>query len=100
MGLEKVICQMIVILVHGKSKEKHYVRVKEVLAQLEKAGITLNEDKCEFEVSETKLISHIIDRKGIIANPDKTRAIKDFSVHLNRKELKRFFGIVNKLRRY
>ena len=32
-----------------------------MLAQLEKAGITLNEDKCEFEVTKTKFIGHIID---------------------------------------
>ena len=100
MGLEGVICQMDDILVHGKSKEEHYVRLEKVLAQLEKAGITLNEDKCEFEVTETKFIGHIIDHKGIRADPEKTRAIRDFPVPSNRRELKRFFGIVNYLGKF
>ena len=100
MGLERVVCQMDDILVQGKSKEEHYVRHEKVLAQLEKAGITLNGDKCKFEVTETKFIGHIIYHKGIRAHPEKTKAIRDFPVPSNRKELKRFFGIVNYLEKF
>ena len=49
-------------------QKKNIVQLEKVLAQLEKAGITLNEDKCEFEVTETKFIGHTIDHKGIRAD--------------------------------
>ena len=34
------------------------------MARLEQVGTTFNEDKCEFEVTETKLIGNIIDYKS------------------------------------
>ena len=82
MGLEGVTHQMDDILVHGESKEEHDVRLQKVL---EKAGVTLNEDKCEFKVMKTKFIGHIIDYEGIRADPEKTRAVRDFPMPTNRK---------------
>ena len=63
--------------------------------QLSYESITVNEDKCEFEVTISKFIGHIIDYERIRSDPEKTRAIRDFPVLSNRKELRRFFEIVN-----
>ena len=54
---------------------------------------------CKFVVAETKFIGQIIDYKGIRANPEKARAIRDFPVPSN-KELRKFFRIVNYLGKF
>ena len=47
-GLKGVVCQMDDVLVFGSTKEEHDARLKEVLQQISKAGVTLNQEKCLF----------------------------------------------------
>jgi len=98
--LEGIVCQMDDILVHGSSMEQHDERLNRVLERLQKAGVTLNESKCEFARTEVKFLGHIINSQGIHADPEKTKAIKDFPTPTNKKELRRFFGMVNYLGKF
>jgi len=70
------------------------------MQRLQIAGITLNVGKCEFGVTKTKFLSHVIDESRIRADPDKTKAIMDFPIPSNRRELRRFFEIVNYLGKF
>ena len=65
-----------------------------------KAGITLNQSKCEFSRSTIKFLGHVINEKGICADPEKTKAIANFAAPTNKKELRRFLGIVNYLGKF
>ena len=53
-GLEGVVCQMDDTLVFGKDQVEHDQRFEAALIRIEKAGMTLNLQKCEF----SKNISH------------------------------------------
>jgi hypothetical protein len=94
-GLEGVICQMDDILICGETQEEHDARLEAVIQRLSTAGITLNPDKCVFSKPEVKFLGHIINNEGIHVDPEKTKAITEFAAPKNRKELRRFFGIVN-----
>ena len=98
--IEGVICQMDDILVCGESQQEHDVRVRSVLTRLAGAGITLNPDKCEFNRTSVKFLGHVIDGAGIHVDPEKTRAIVQYASPTNRKELRRFFGIINYLGKF
>ena len=74
-GLDGVLCQMDDVLLFGKNKEEHDVRLRAALEKLEAAGVTLNEEKCEFEKSRLLFLGHIIDEQGIHADPNKTASI-------------------------
>lgn len=100
MGVEGVACHMDDILVVGSNKEDHDERLRRVLQKLESAGVTLNRDKCEFDVKEVKFVGHVINGDGVQADPAKTTAIRDFPTPSNKKELRRFFGIVNYLGKF
>jgi len=100
MGLDGIVCQMDDILVHGATEAEHNERLIQVLNRLKTAGVTLNESKCEFSKSEVKFLGHVINSKGIHADPDKTKAIINFPTPNNKKELRRFFGIVNYLGKF
>ena len=47
-GLPGIICNMDDVLIFGSNREEHDERLLNVLKRIEKAGITLNKDKCEF----------------------------------------------------
>ena len=99
-GVENVICQMDDILIHTVDKDTHTRKVREVLGRLKDAGITLNSNKCEFFKSQVTFLGHIIDESGIRADPEKVKAIAQFPAPRSRKDLKRFFGMVNYLGKF
>ena len=98
-NMEGVVCHMDDLLVHGKDSEEHDYRVRAVLQRVKEAGLTLN-DKCEFGKREIKFLGHIINGKGIQADPEKTRAIADYPPPTNITELQRFNGMVNQLGKF
>eukprot|EP00731_Ephydatia_muelleri_P022771 Em0015g354a len=93
-GLDGVLCQMDDVLLFGKNKEEHDVRLRAALEKLEAAGVTLNEEKCEFEKSRLLFLGHIIDEQGIHADPNKTASIKNMKPLQNVSELRQFLGAV------
>ena len=74
-GLEGVVCQMDDVLVFGKTQKQHDQRLIATLERLKEAGVSLNKAKCKFGVSAVKFLGHIVDKDGIKADPDKTKAI-------------------------
>lgn len=100
MDLPGVVCQMDDVLVYGSCQKEHDERLGAALKRLMKAGITLNKEKCAFSKDSVKFLGHVIDASGIHADPDKTKSIREFPTPGNRKELRRFFGIVNYLGKF
>ncbi|KAF0022040.1 hypothetical protein F2P81_025707 [Scophthalmus maximus] len=99
-GLEGVVCHIGDILVWGQDQEEHDARLHAVLQRLEKAGITLNEDKCVLSTSEVVFLGHIITSEGIRPDPRKTVAIREMKEPGNVGELRSFLGMVNQLGKF
>lgn len=95
-----VICHMDDIVVHSTNAEDHKTILKVVLDRLRGAGITLNRKKCEFQKSRVKFLGHIIDEQGVMVDPDKTDAIRNFPEPTNRSELRRLNGLLNQLAKF
>jgi hypothetical protein len=96
-GLEGVVCQMDDVLVFGSDKRQHDARLLAVLERIEAAGATLNEKKCEFCTTSVKFLGHLIDQKGIRADPEKARAIREMPTPTSVTGLCCFMGMVNQL---
>ena len=73
-------CQMDDVLVFGRDQAEHDTRLLETLTRIEAAGRTLNPDKCEVAKNSVKFLGHVIGRKGITADPDKSPST-DVSSH-------------------
>ena len=71
-GQEGTLCLMDDIFVFGKTKAEHNKRLFAVLEQLQKVGVTLNIDKCEFWHDKLTYLGHIVSKEGI--SPDPTKA--------------------------
>ena len=63
------ICQINDVLIFGASQEEHDSRQIAALQRIERAGVTLSAEKCQF--SKTKFLGHIIDERGIQPDHEK-----------------------------
>ena len=88
------------ILVFGENQTQHDKRLMDVLQRLEKCGVTLNSEKCEFSVRSVKFVGHIIGEDGISADPLKVKAIIEMDKPSNITELRRFLGMANQLSKF
>jgi hypothetical protein len=66
--------------------------LEETFANLRKVNIKLNPAKCAFGVPSGKLLGFLVSHRGIEANPDKVKAIKEPRPPCNLKEMQRLTG--------
>ena len=82
------------IIVHGKTVEEHDKRLHYVLCTLQKRGMTLNPNKCEFRLSKLVFFGHELTSKGVNPSEEKVAAIKDAKPPRNISEVRSFMGLV------
>jgi hypothetical protein len=77
-----------------KTREGHtFIEdLEETFANLRKVNIKLNPAKCAFGVPSGKLLGFLVSHRGIEANPDKVKAIKEMHPPRNLKEMQRLAG--------
>lgn len=99
-GLPGVVCMMDDVLVYGGDADEHWSRLRDVLNRIQNSGMTLRKDKCEFGSHEVKFLGHVISACGIKPDPDKVKAIREMNPPTNKKEARRFIGMVNYLNKF
>ena len=67
-GLPGVVCMIGGILVFGQSQPEHDQRLESVFKRINRAGVTLNSEKCEFSKGSVKFLGHVIDKVGIYSD--------------------------------
>ena len=93
-GIDGVLCHADDVLITGKDRAEHDDRLHRVLQKFRESGFTLNE-KCQFALTEVRFLGHVINSKGIRADPDKIKAIRDMPEPKDVADVRRFMGMVN-----
>ena len=88
------------VLIFGANRAEHDARLIAVLERLQAARVTLNPENCKFCQTEVKFLGHLIDARGIRADPQKTSAILEMEPPHNITELRRFMGMANQLGKF
>jgi hypothetical protein len=65
----------------------------DVFARLRIHNLKLQPDKCEFLRKEVTYLGHRLTTEGLLPDPDKVRAVKEFPVPTNTRQLKEFLGL-------
>ncbi len=73
--------------------EQHILDIQAVLDELKEAHLTVNMKKTHFFQTSLKFLGHIVSAEGIQAVPEKNRAVQEFPVPKNIKEVQRFLGM-------
>ena len=89
-----VACYLDDILIVAKTEEEHDQLLQRTLERLEKAGVRLRQEKCEFRLPE-KYLGHRIDATGIHPTSEKVQAIKEAPPPQNVSQLRAFLGLIN-----
>src|SRR5215216_7984368 len=74
--------------------------LEETFANLRKINMKLNPEKSVFGVPSGKLHGFFVSHRGIVANPDKIRAIEQIQAPRSVKDVRRLTGCVAALSRF
>ncbi len=88
------------IIIYSPSMEQHFQDIQAVLNKLKEAHLTVNMKKTHFFRTSLKFLGHIVTATGIKADPEKTRAVQEFPVPKNIKEVQRFLGMAGWYHRF
>ena len=80
--------------------EQHLQHLEEVFKRIEKAGLKINPDKCHFSTQSLQFLGHIISNKGILPDPTKVEAVKNYPAPQNLTQLRAFLGLASYYRRF
>jgi hypothetical protein len=88
------------ILVYSKLEEEHEQHLRMVLQVLRENQLYAELRKFSFYQEKTHYLGNIISKDGIVVDPEKIEAIREWSVPKNVTEVKPFMGIVGYYKRF
>lgn len=81
------------ILMMGHTLDELHTAIDQVLSRLAEHGLTVNENKCEFDKTEITFFGMRINAKGVSLKEEKVRALLDAELPETREELISFLGL-------
>lgn len=101
-GLQGNVCFVYLddIVIYAQSLEEHKQKLNHIFTRLREAGLSLQPDKCNFFKRELTYLGHIISDEGVKPNPEKLKAVEEYPVPKNVKQIKQFLGLVGYYRRF
>ena len=88
------------ILVYSKSEEEHEHHLKMVLQVLREHQLYAKLSKCSFYQKKIHYLGHIISKDGIVVDPEKIEAIREWSVPKNVTKFRSCMGLDGYYRRF
>ena len=88
------------ILVASSSLDRHVEDVRQVLARLHAAGLSVNRKKCILGKSQVNFLGHQVSAAGVIPLPAKVEAIEAMPQPTTKEDLQRFLGCLNFYHRF
>ena len=88
------------IIVWGKTRDEHDLRLSQTLERITKSRLKLNKEKCVFGATEMTFLGHIFSDDRVKPDPAKVKAITDMPTPTNKTELQRFLRMVTYLGKF
>jgi transposase InsO family protein len=83
------------LVIYSENYQEHLEHVREVLNRLRGAGLTVKPEKVTFATKEISFLGHLVSPSGVRIDPERTRAIREFSPPKDVKAISRFIGMTN-----
>ena len=88
------------IVIKSAGLGNHLADLRLAIERMRRYGLKMNPLKCTFGVSAGKFLGFIIHEKGIEIDPKRVEAMKRVEAPIFKKDLQKFLGKVNYLRRF
>ncbi|KAJ8357908.1 hypothetical protein AAFF_G00056420 [Aldrovandia affinis] len=82
------------IIVHAQDQDTHDKASHAVLTRLMERGLTLNPDKCQFNMDKLVFMGILLSEKGIGPTEERVRAVAEAREPENAAEVRSFLGLV------
>jgi len=83
------------IIVHGPDQKTHDQRLLKTMERLRQHGLTLNADKCLFNVDRLVFMGILLSEKGIGPTEERVRALQETREPETISEVQSFLGLAN-----
>ena len=93
-------CYIDDIIVKSESIDDHVEHLKIAFSKMKHYQLKLNPAKCAFGVMAGNFLGYLVHSKGIQVDKNKAKAIIEAKPPSNKKELQKFLGQLNFLRRF
>src|SRR6185437_1560034 len=88
------------IVVTSTERKKHVADLAETFASLRRSNLSLNPEKCVFGIDKGKVLRCLVSTKGIVANPDKVRALQNMEEPQSVRDVQKLTGRITALNRF
>ena len=88
------------ILVFGRTREEHLVRLRKVLSKIKEASLKIAPVKCQFFARDVKYLGHRVSANGISMDEDKIKCIQEWPLPESQEEMRKFLGLCGYYRNY
>lgn len=88
------------ILVYNKSEKQHQQHLEEVLQLLQQHQLYANMKKFQFGSKQIEYLGYIISAEGVAADPEKIKAMVEWPIPRNVKQLRGFLGLTGYYRKF
>ena len=83
------------ILIFTKTLEEHQKVVCQVMEVLQKYGLSLKPEKCEFERTSIEYFRVVVSHDSVKMDPAKVARVSEWPTPSNKKEVQSFLGFIN-----
>ncbi|GKV01316.1 hypothetical protein SLEP1_g13876 [Rubroshorea leprosula] len=87
------------VVVKSHGEEDHLVHLRKAFERMRQHGLKMNPLKCASGVSAGNFLGYLVHERGLEVDKNKVSAVIEAKPPQNKKELQRFLGQVNFLRR-
>ena len=88
------------ILVYSKSQEEHEQHLRIVLQTLQEKQLYAKFSKCEFWLEKVVFLGHVVPSEEIFVDPNKVKAVFNWSCPTNVAKIRSFLGLAGYCRRF
>ncbi len=89
------------LIIYSPSAEQHLKDLNHTFSRLDKAGLRLKIDKCQFFQTKLKYLGFVVSQEGISLDPDKVSAVRNFpKPDKDLGRLQSFLGLVGYFKRH
>jgi hypothetical protein len=88
------------ILIYSKNQEDHGVHLRKALERLRREQLFAKLEKCEFWLDSVSFLGHVISGEGVSVDPEKVKAVVDWTRPTSVHEVRSFLGLAGYYRRF
>ena len=88
------------IIIFSNNEIKHLQHIEEIFTRLERFGLKMKREKCDFFKKHIQYLGHLIAEDGFTPLPEKLESIQNMPKPKTPKEVKQFLGLIGYYRKF